>query len=212
MRIFLALAALLLAGSAIAAPAVSLTVSPSVGAVPYTATLTWSVTNAATCAASDGWTGNKALTGSQQVTVTATTKYTLTCAANDGSTTTTWLPPTTNVDGTPITDLAGFNLYRGTSLTNLTRLKSLNPNVLTYIDSNLAPGNYYYQVTSVDAASNESARANSTPYPVAVKGSSTSASTTATGDALPSAPTGVITTSVDVNVSVNITTGTAPTP
>jgi len=185
-----------------AAPAVSISLNPATGVAPYTSTLTWSVTGAASCTASDAWTGTKSLTGTQTVTITAATKYTLTCLASDGQTTTTWTAPTTNTDGSTITDLAGYNLYRGTTATNLTRLKSFGPTVVSYQDTNLAPGQYYYALTSVNAASLESVQGRSSPYPVVVTGSSTSASANAGIQSVPNPPSGVQTVTVNVNVTV----------
>lgn len=44
-----------------------------------TSTLSWDSTNATACVASGGWSGTKSLDGSQVVTVSATTTYTLAC-------------------------------------------------------------------------------------------------------------------------------------
>jgi len=193
-----------------APPAVSVSINPSTGVFPYPATITWTASGASTCVASDGWSGSKALTGgSQLVTVSAATKYTLTCTANDGSTTTTWTPPTTRTDGSSLTDLAGFNVYRGTSLTNIARVKSLGPTVLTYSDANLAPGNYYYLITSVDSLSQESTQAKSTPYPVAVVASTMAASASASGPPAPPSSPGSVTT-VSVSTQTNVTVSTGP--
>lgn len=205
MRYVLALAVMLLASTAFAAPpSVSVSLNPASGVAPYPSTLTWSATGASSCTASDGWTGSKALTGTQSVTVNAATKYTLTCIASDGQTTTVWTPPTLNTDSTPYTNGAGYSVYRGTTATNLARIKSLGPAVLSYQDTGLASGNYYYAVTSVNANSAESAMGKATPYPVAVTGSSSAASATADVQSIPNAPGGVITTTV--SVSVNVTT------
>lgn len=46
--------------------------------------LEWDSDNADTCTASDGWSGDKTLVGSQQVTPSATTTYTLTCEGEGG--------------------------------------------------------------------------------------------------------------------------------
>jgi hypothetical protein len=200
----LALIALFLPLFAHAAPAVTLSLSQATGVAPYTTTLTWSATGAAACVASDGWTGAKAASGTQQLTVSAPTKYTLTCTAADGSTTTTWTPPTKNTDGSPLTDNAGFNVYRGTSTTNLTKVKSVGPAVLSYQDTGLSPGAYYYAVTAVNAQSQESTRAQATPYPISVTGSSTAASASAGVTTTPESPGGV---QVTVNVSVNVSAG-----
>lgn len=70
------------------APTVSLSIAPTTITAGQNATLTWSTTNASTCAASDGWSGNEATSGTQSVTPTSTgsIKFTLTCTAPSGGT------------------------------------------------------------------------------------------------------------------------------
>ena len=210
MKHIAALLVLLFASASLAAaPTVNVSLNPAIGVAPYTSTLTWTVSGASSCAASDGWTGAKAVTGGTlQVTVSAATKYTLTCVAADGQTTTTWTPPTTNTDNSALTDLAGFNVYRGTSSTNLARVKSLGPAITNYTDTALASGSYWYAVTAVSASSTESARSAANPSPVVVKGSSASASAQASIQTTPSAPTGVITVSVSTSTETTVSVGT----
>src|SRR5207249_2508595 len=50
-------------------------------------TLTWSSTNATSCTASGGWTGTKTISGTQAVTPTVTTAYTLACTGSGGTAT-----------------------------------------------------------------------------------------------------------------------------
>ena len=68
------------------APTASLTVNPTTINLGQTATLNWSSTNAVSCAASGGWSGNQNLTGSTVVTPTAAGNitYTLTCTGAAG--------------------------------------------------------------------------------------------------------------------------------
>lgn len=172
-----------------AAPVVNISLNPAIGVAPYPSTLTWTSTGAASCTASDAWAGAKALSGTQVVTISAATKYTLICVASDGKTTTTWVPPTQNTDGTPLTDLAGYNIYRGTTAANLVRIKSVGPAVTTLDDPGLATGTYVYAVTSVNASSQESAK--SATASAAVNGSITSASATAAIQSIPNPPTGL---------------------
>lgn len=194
-RTLLALACLLLpliaAPTYAAAPAVSISVSPATGNAPYPATLTWSATGATSCTASDGWTGTQAVSGSKQVTITAAIKYTLTCFASDGQVTITWTPPTTNTDGSTLTDLAGTNLYRGTTAANLTKFKSTGVGITSWVDAGLASGTYLYAATAVNAASLESAR--SVTSSAVVVGSSASQSATAAVQTIPNPPSGLTT-------------------
>jgi len=73
----------------------------------------------------------------------------------------TWNPPTTNVDGTELTDLAGYNIYYGTSSGNYTETANLaNPNTTEYTIDNLSPNTYYFAVTAYDEMGNESDYSN----------------------------------------------------
>lgn len=79
-------------------PTVSLTANPPSVTAGETSTLTWSSTNATTCTASQGWTGTKAVSGTEQVgPLTVTTTYALNCTGPSGSTaqsvTVTVVPP-----------------------------------------------------------------------------------------------------------------------
>lgn len=68
------------------APTISLTSSANPINSGSSATLTWSTTNADTCTASDGWSGGKALSGTQLVSPITTTSYTLSCTGPGGTT------------------------------------------------------------------------------------------------------------------------------
>ena len=67
--------------------------------------------------------------------------------AATGVATLSWDVPATNTDGTPLTDLAGFKVYFGTSSGNYTTVINVG-NVTAYVVSNLASGTYYFTVTS----------------------------------------------------------------
>ena len=69
-------------------PQVSFSVNPSRISLGQSATLTWSVTNADSCQASDAWTGSRPLSGSLVVTPVAVgdLTYTLTCTGTGGVT------------------------------------------------------------------------------------------------------------------------------
>ncbi len=66
------------------APTVTLTANPQSVAAGGTSTLSWSSTNADSCTASGGWVGQKSTSGREDVTVSATTTYTLTCTGASG--------------------------------------------------------------------------------------------------------------------------------
>ena len=48
-----------------------------------------------------------------------------------------WIPPTTNADGTPLTDLAGYKIYFGVSSKNYTQNIDVG-NVTSYTVTNLS--------------------------------------------------------------------------
>jgi hypothetical protein len=75
------------------------------------------------------------------------------------STTLTWDPPTTNADGTPLTDLAGYRIYYGTLTRNYIKVINIG-NVTTYTIKNLNPDTYYFAVTAYDNSGNESGYSN----------------------------------------------------
>jgi hypothetical protein len=63
------------------APTASISASPTTISSGGSSTLTWSSTNAAACTASNGWSGSKTTSGSQSVSPTSTTTYTITCGS-----------------------------------------------------------------------------------------------------------------------------------
>ena len=79
----------------------------------------------------------------------------------NGSATVSWSAPTQNTDGSALTNLAGFNIYYGTSATNLSQsVQITNPGLTIYALGNLAPGTWYFAVNAYTAAGAESALSN----------------------------------------------------
>ena len=75
-----------------------------------------------------------------------------------GSATLSWQPPTSNTDGSPLTNLAGFVVRYGTSLNQLaTEVRISNPGLTTYVVSELTPATWYFQVSAFNSAGVESA-------------------------------------------------------
>ena len=67
-------------------PVIDLNVDPTAGNPRLISTLSWTVSNAQSCTASGGWSGARALQGSQQTPeLTQNTTYTLTCTGNGGT-------------------------------------------------------------------------------------------------------------------------------
>lgn len=74
-----------------------------------------------------------------------------------GQATLSWSAPTENMDGSALTDLAGYKLYYGTSEGNYTETITVdNPGILTYVVDNLTPRTYYFVATAYNASGVES--------------------------------------------------------
>jgi hypothetical protein len=72
-----------------------------------------------------------------------------------------WMPPTQNVDGSPLTNLAGYRISYGTSATALTQtIQVASPSATSYVVSNLAPGTWYFAIRSYTSGGTESAQSN----------------------------------------------------
>jgi hypothetical protein len=70
-----------------------------------------------------------------------------------------WTPPTENVDGSTLTNLAGYHLYYGTSSSSLTHVVNItNPGLASYVVSNLSAATWYFSVTSINSKGTESPR------------------------------------------------------
>lgn len=90
---------------------------------------------------------------------------TVTPARAANPTTISWTAPTTNSDGTPLTDLAGYKVYCGVKTGVYTTPKNVG-NVLSYALSNmgLAQGTNYCAVTAYDTSGNESVKSNEVSF------------------------------------------------
>ena len=78
-------------------------------------------------------------------------------AVANGSATLSWTPPTTRMDGSPLTNLAGYRIRYGTSSGSYPNVITIpNGGVTNGVVSNLVPGTYYFVTTAFDAAGYES--------------------------------------------------------
>jgi len=81
--------------------------------------------------------------------------------AQTGTAQLSWTPPTQNTDGTPLGDLAGFKVYRGSSPTSfLISVTLSNRGLTSYVWDGLAAGTHYFVVTAINTASVESGFSN----------------------------------------------------
>ncbi len=74
-----------------------------------------------------------------------------------GSVTLSWQAPTLRLDGTPLTNLAGYRIRYGTSPGNYPNTRQItNPGVTTLVVDNLPAGTYYFVATAYDSDGRES--------------------------------------------------------
>lgn len=77
--------------------------------------------------------------------------------AGSGAVTLNWTAPTENTDGTPLTNLAGYDIHYGTEPGDYTQSIPVdNPGLATYVVDNLMSGTYYFSVSAVNSAGTES--------------------------------------------------------
>jgi hypothetical protein len=85
---------------------------------------------------------------------------TVTQVAN-GTATISWIPPTQNTDGSPLTDLGGYRIYYGTSQTNLAQMAEVdNPGLTSYVVQNLSPATWYFTMRAFRTNGTESEPSN----------------------------------------------------
>jgi hypothetical protein len=74
-----------------------------------------------------------------------------------GAATVNWQPPTANVDGSTLADLAGFRIFYGTDPETLERTVDLvNPGLTSYMIEDLTAGMWYFGVKAYTSAGAES--------------------------------------------------------
>jgi hypothetical protein len=78
-----------------------------------------------------------------------------------GTATLNWAPPTLNIDGSPLANLAGYKIYWGMSPGNYTNSITLNnPGLTSYMVEQLTPATWYFTATAVDGSGSESQYSN----------------------------------------------------
>jgi hypothetical protein len=82
-------------------------------------------------------------------------------APANGSANLSWTVPTENTDGTPLTDLAGYHIYYGTSAGSWTStITVLDATQTSYVVAGLASGTYYFAIVAFDTAGDDSPQSN----------------------------------------------------
>lgn len=197
------LAALTTTAYAQTAGVVTLRASQTSGTGSVTPVLTWSTNPVATsCAASGGWSGTKSASGTQTLAaINANTTFTLTCTWGSGSARINWTAPTTNTNGTALTNLARFRVLYGTSQTSLNQSVTVSdPTLRTTTVTSLSPGTWYFAVRAVNSNGAESDNSNVTSKSVTGASAAQSVSITVTNPTPVPPPTGgtLVTTATQV--------------
>jgi hypothetical protein len=92
--------------------------------------------------------------------VAALPAFSITVAAEPASSTVSlsWVAPTENSDGTPLSNLKGYNVHYGTKPQTYSKIINVaNPGLTDYVVQNLDAGTYYFSVTAYNATGTESA-------------------------------------------------------
>jgi hypothetical protein len=81
--------------------------------------------------------------------------------SSSGSATLSWTPPTSNTNGTTLTNLAGYRIYYGTSSSSLSRsIQVANAGVTRYVVPDLSAGTWYFAVRAYNSTGVESGNSN----------------------------------------------------
>jgi hypothetical protein len=82
-------------------------------------------------------------------------------ATASGSATLSWTPPTTNTNGSALTNLAGYRVYYGTSSSNLSQTVQIpSAGTSRYVIENLSPATWYFAVRAYTSTGSESSTSN----------------------------------------------------
>jgi hypothetical protein len=183
-------------------PTVTFNATVTSAVAPITTVLTWSSTGAVSCVATGttGWNGSVPTSGTRTLTsIGVDMRLTLTCTGPSGpdAVTISWVAPTTNTDGTSLTDLAGFTVYRGTT-TTLSPLPDVIPGTAGSVTLASQPaGTLFYAVTAHSNRGSpvrkvESALSNVASKVVGAPGATASAAIDIDVIPAPSPPTNVL--------------------
>jgi hypothetical protein len=147
-------------------PTLTFTAQNTVGAGSVVPVLTWTTTPAATACEASGapeWSGSKPSSGNQTLTsISSSQTYTMRCTwSGNQRKTVSWTPPTTNVDGSPLTDLAGFEVFFNRSPENIEVPGSGSPYVANGVINRvvigpLLEGEWFFAVKAFNSAGQRS--------------------------------------------------------
>ena len=154
-------------------PSVTLDTASGSVASGGSTTLNWTSINADSCEASGSWTGNLPPSGNQTVgPLTSNSTFSVTCSNLRGSAivmvtvsisgelSLNWVAPAENVDGSALTDLAGYRIYYGERSRDYSGQEAVNDPDITSISISAPAGSYYVAMTAIDTQGNESGYSN----------------------------------------------------
>jgi hypothetical protein len=74
-----------------------------------------------------------------------------------GSVTLSWVPPSENTDGSPLTDLSGYRIYYGVDPQDFSDVIDItNASLTSYVVDNLTPNTWYFAATALNSSGVES--------------------------------------------------------
>lgn len=191
MKRSLLLSTILLLSTPTTAQQVTLTADPTTGQSPLEVTLTWTAQDCASLTAGGGWSGEKGTSGgSETVTLTSSAEFTLTCTKGSGSAKLSWTPPTQRTDGSPLDNLAGFEIFYGQTqdVESGTKVDVPRPGDTTHDIESLGEGQWYFAMKAYDAGGLRSDLSNTASKVIELASAAAAASVTVTS-APPGAPT-----------------------
>jgi hypothetical protein len=84
-----------------------------------------------------------------------------TTSGGTGTATVSWVVPTENTDGSPLSNLAGYDIYYGTSQASLTKsVQVANGSMTSYTVTGLTSGTWYFAVAAYNSSGVQSALSN----------------------------------------------------
>jgi hypothetical protein len=118
--------------------------------------------------ANEGTTGSVTITGTNGSSSSSIGPFAITVKApaatpppTTGSAALSWTEPSENTDGTPITGLAGYHIYYGTSQGAMTTTITVaSATETSYVVTGLAPGTYYFAVVAYNSTGADSPQSN----------------------------------------------------
>jgi Fibronectin type III domain len=82
-------------------------------------------------------------------------------STSETTATVSWEAPTTNTNGTALTDLVGYRIYYGSSPEHLSHTQKISTiGLQTYVIEDLGPGTWYFAVMAIAANGAESPLSN----------------------------------------------------